>query len=130
MRVRPPKAWQSLPQGQKDKIEEHAKNVALEQMEKDARVIIDLYIKMVCMTLHNVFGFGEKRLNLFLANHRMLFREQVKLVRNNTQIQFLNDEMEKIFRKNGFPQGMFDKTLGPVEMPNNEGGLYGQTEDI
>ncbi len=120
MKVRPPKEWQSLPQAQKDRIEAHAKQIAIETIHRDERIIIDLYIKMVCKTLHDVFGFGEKRLNLFLGNHKMLFREQIKKVRDNTQVDYLNECMARIFKKDGFPQGFFDKMLGEVEVTSND----------
>ena len=119
MNVRPPKTWESLPPSQRKRLEEYIKNVALEAArettERDGRIMLDIYIKMVCLTLHEVFGFGEKRLNLFLGNHKRLFLDQRKKVQDGTQLDLLNDEMAKIFRKNGFPQYFFDKMLGEVE---------------
>lgn len=121
MKVRkPPQAWESLPQHQRERITAHAAEVATEIVERNARIIIDLYIKMVCKTLHETFGFGEKRLNLFLGNHRMLFREQVKKVQDNTQIEYLNTEMAKIFRKDGYPQNFFDNFMGEVVIIDDE----------
>ena len=77
--------------------------------------MLDLYIKMVCVTLHDAFGFGEKRLNMFLGNHRRLFSKQQRMVKNNTQIEYLNKRMTEIFRKDGFPQSFFDDMLGKLE---------------
>jgi hypothetical protein len=37
------------------------------------------------------------------------------MVKNGTQIAFLNGEMEKIFRRSGFPNAFFEGILGPVE---------------
>lgn len=82
--------------------------------------MLDLYIKMVCLTLHDAFGFGEKRLTLFLGNHGRLFREQSWKVQDGSQVEYLNERMAKIFKKNGFPQSFFDKMLGPVEMEANQ----------
>ena len=115
MKVRAPKAWESLPPAQRKAIVEHARNVAKEQTEKDARIMLDLYIKMVCLTLHAAFGFGEKRQMLFLAQHQRLFRLQRRKVQNGTQLEYLNAEMAKIFRKGGFPQKFFDDMLGEVD---------------
>lgn len=120
MKVRPPKPWNSLSPAQREAITEHARNVARDQTERDGRIMLDLYIKMVCKTLHDVFGFGEKRLYLFLGHHKRLFYEQVEMVKDGTQIQYLNDEMAKIFRKSGFPSQFFDKMLGEVEPPQEE----------
>lgn len=107
-----PKAWRQMSASAQSKIEDYALKIAQEQVEKDGRIMIDLYIKMVCKTLHEVFGFGEKRLYLFLGNHKRLFHEQAKMVADGTQVEYLNAEMAKIFRKAGFPQGFFDKMLG------------------
>jgi hypothetical protein len=120
MNVRVPKIYKSLPASQRQRIEEYCRGVALEAArettERDGRIMLDLYIKMVCLTLHEVFGFGEKRLYLFLGNHRGLFESQAEMVRNGTQVDYLNAEMNKIFRKHGFPDRVFDNMLGPVEM--------------
>ena len=101
------------------KIEAHCRNVALqaarETTERDARIMLDIYIKMVCVTLHDAFGFGEKRLTYFLGNHKRLFQRQRKMVQNDTQLDYLNKRMAEIFKKNGFPQQFFDNMLGPVE---------------
>ena len=120
MKARLPKAWESLPPAQRNAIVEHARNVAREQTEKDARIMLDLYIKMVCKTLHDVFGLGEKRLYLFLGHHQRLFKQQAKMVQDGTQLDYLNDEMAKIFRKSGFPEKFFDSMLGPVEKEEPE----------
>ena len=120
MNVRPPKAWESLTASQRKKIEEYAQSIAKEQLEKDGRLMLDLYIKMVCVTLHEAFGFGEMRLNYFLVNHTNLFRDQRQKVSAGTQLEHLDNEMKKIFRKFGFPQKIFDKLLGPVEKEDTE----------
>lgn len=115
MKANTPRSWQSLPSAQRKKIEEHAKQVARECIEKDERIMLDLYIKMVCLTLHDAFGFGEKRLNMFLGNHRRLFLRQRKMVQDDTQVAYLNSRMAEIFKRDGFPQQFFDEMLGEVQ---------------
>ena len=114
MKANTPRAWQSLPPAQRQKIEDHARDVAREVVEKDMRIMLDLYIKMVCMTLHDAFGFGERRLSRFLGNHKRLFVRQQRMVRNGTQIEYLDRRMAEIFKKDGFPKGFFEGMLGPV----------------
>lgn len=75
---------------------------------------------MVCVTLHDAFGFGEKRLTMFIGNHRRLFKRQSRMVQDNTQIEYLNQRMAEIFKKNGFPQHFFDDMLGAVETPSGD----------
>ena len=119
MKANVPRAWQSLPNAQRKSIEEYcqrvAREAAMEASQKDARIILDLYIKMVCVTLHDAFGFGEKRLTMFLGNHRRLFGRQSRMVRDGTQIEYLDQRMAEIFKKNGFPKDFFDKMLGSVD---------------
>lgn len=114
MKARLPKSWERLPKAQKEVIADYMKKIVMEQEEKDARLMLDLYIKMACVTLHDAFGFGEKRLTMFLGNHRRLFRIQHKKVIDGTQLAYLNEEMAKIFKKGGFPQSFFDNMLGEI----------------
>lgn len=122
MKANIPRAWENLPPAQRKSIEEYALKIAKEQNAKDGRIILDLYIKMVCVTLHDAFGFGEKRLTMFIGNHRRLFNRQRRMVQDNTQIEYLNRRMAEIFKKNGFPQHFFDDMLGAVEAPGEMKG--------
>ncbi len=117
MNVRIKKTMDTLTPAARKRVEEFALEVANEQLNKDMRVVLDLYIKMVCLTLHETFGFGEKRLNVFLAQHKALFFEQQRLVNDGTQLDVINERINGIFRRHGFPQYFFDRMLGPVE-PN------------
>lgn len=119
MKARIPKAWHELPQSQRDRLKEYTQEVALEAArnaaDKEARIMLDIYIKMVCVVLHDAFGFGENRLFMFLGNHKRLFRQQRRMVQNGTQLTYLNKRMDEIFKKSGFPQEFFDDMLGEVE---------------
>ena len=119
MKVRIPQEYDRLPPAQRKRITEYCRDVAYqaarETTERDGRIMLELYIKMVCKTLHDTFGFGEKRLYLFLGNHKRLFKEQAAMVKDGTQVEYLNGEMDKIFRRSGFPNAFFEGILGPVE---------------
>ena len=112
MNVKLPKGYLGLSRKEKDKISEYALGMAKEQLEKDTRIIFDIYIKMVCVILHDVFGFGEKRLLMFLGNHKRLFYRQRRMVKDGTQREYLDRRMAEIFKKGGFPQDFFDDMLG------------------
>lgn len=114
VRIKAPRSYVNLPQREKDKISEWIVEMAKEQLERDGRIMLDLYIKMVCVVLHDAFGFGEKRLLMFLGNHKRLFHRQHKMVKEDTQIEYLNRRMAEIFKKGGFPQEFFDDMLGKV----------------
>ena len=124
MKCRKPKVWQDLSAKQKQRIEEYILEVATEaakkQEEHDCRVILDLYMKMVCCMLHDSFGFGEKRLNYFMGNHKRVFARQNKLVTRGEQIAYLDKRMNEIFKKNGFPQRFIDDIIGEVEIVDSK----------
>lgn len=120
MKVKIPKPYQDLPQKQQEVIKQYIVELATEaarhQEEKDCRLILDLYMKMVCCVLHDAFGFGEKRLIQFLGNHKRMFNFQYRLVMKGEQLDYLNKRMGEIFLKNGFPQDFIDSLLGEVEI--------------
>lgn len=120
MKIKAPRSYLTLPPKERDKISEWIVELAKEQLEKDSRMILDLYIKMVCVVLHDAFGFGEKRLTMFLGNHKRLFYRQHRKVMDGTQEEYLNQRMKEIFKKGGFPQDFFDKMLGEVVTAEGE----------
>lgn len=124
MKARIPKAYASLPKRQQQNIADYATKIALdaarEQEQKDARIILDLYMKMTCLILHDAFGFGERRLNRFIGNHRRLFVQQTKLVSKGEQIDYMNKRMAEIFPKDGFPQEFIDGLLGEVVVEDED----------
>ena len=122
MKVRIPKAYSQLSPKEKEKLKSFTQEVALEAAEKmderNCRIILDIYMKMVCVVLHDAFGFGEKRLRMFIGNHKRLFERQSKLVAKGNQLEYLDKRMAEIFRKDGFPQKFIDDMLG--EVPETE----------
>ena len=126
MKAKIPKIYNDLSPKQKKRIEDHivemATEAAIRQEEKDCRVILDLYMKMVCCMLHDSFGFGKKRLNYFLGNHKRVFNRQNKLVTRGEQLDYLNGRMDEIFGKDGFPQEFIDSLIGEVELVDTSEG--------
>lgn len=120
MKARVPKAYRDLTPKAKQQLQDYVVEIATEaakkQEEHDCRIILDLYMKMVCCVLHDAFGFGEKRLTYFIGNHKRLFARQSKLVSKGEQIEYLNKRMSEIFKKDGFPQEFLDKLLGDIEL--------------
>lgn len=112
MKARVPK---ELTPGQRRRTEEWAKSVALDELEHQGRVMLDIGIKMVCLDLHETFGWDEEQLLLFLGSLRGLFHQQQKLVKESKQIEYLNKRMSEIFKKGGYPDDYFARMF--------EGGL-------
>lgn len=120
MKARIPKEYENLSPKQKERLKNYcievATKAALAQEDHDSRVILDIYMKMVCCILHDAFGFGEKRLTYFIANHKRLFYRQTKLVSKGEQLDYLNKRMSEIFKKDGFPQKFMDDILGEIHL--------------
>lgn len=124
MKARVKRTYAELTKKQQQVIEDYivemATQAARKQEEHDCRVILDLYMKMVCCMLHDSFGFGEKRLNYFMGNHKRVFARQNKLVTRGEQIAYLDKRMNEIFKKNGFPQRFIDDIIGEVEIVDSK----------
>lgn len=120
MKAKVPRDYHQMSPAQKKRIEnyivEMATEAARKQEEHDCRVVLDLYMKMMCCVLHDAFGFGERRLVRFIANHKRVFARQNKLVSRGEQIGYLNTRMAEIFKKDGFPQQFIDDIVGEVEI--------------
>ena len=120
MKARIPKEYDDLNPKQKERLKQYcievATKAAQKQEEHDCRIILDLYMKMVCCVLHDAFGFGEKRLTYFIGNHRRLFDRQSRLVSKGQQEEYLNKRMAEIFKKDGFPQAFMDDLIGNLNM--------------
>lgn len=120
MKVKIPKSYKQLSHTDQQDLKKFTQEVALEaaemMLEKDSRVMLDIYMKMACLVLHDAFGFGEKRLTMFIGNHKRLFHRQAKLVQRGEQLKYLNQRMTEIFKKDGFPQKFVDDLLGEVDV--------------
>jgi len=116
MKANLPRSFASLPLSEKKKIAD----LANEQLNKDMMIILDIYLKMSCAVLHDAFGFGERRLKCYLGSYRMLFRRHRKLVRRGEQLQILDEQMRKIFRKDGYPDEFFKRMFEDWRVNTNE----------
>lgn len=120
MKARVPKEYRDLSSKQQERLKEYiveiATDAAKKQEEHDCKVILDLYMKMVCCVLHDAFGFGEKRLTYFLGNHKRLFMRQSRLVDKGQQLYYLDRRMKEIFKKDGFPQDFINSLIGEIEL--------------
>lgn len=55
MQANIPRGWHRLPPKGKQAIADYLQKITKEQCEKDMRIVLDLYIKMVCVVLHDAF---------------------------------------------------------------------------
>ena len=103
MKANIPRSFNSLSPSDKRRIEQ----LKTEEINRSAMIMLDIFLKMSCKVLHEVFGYGEKRLTYYLGTYRRIFARQVKMVKAGTQIEELDREMRKIFRRDGYPDEFF-----------------------
>ena len=108
MKARLPKSFLSLPQSEKEKINE----VLTEEVERNVNQhmaeLQKIWLQFACIVLHKNFGFGKKRCLLFLANWREMYRLNSKLKNEAEQTEYLSGEIDKIF-KGAYPKEFIDK---------------------
>lgn len=105
MKVRMPKSWDRLPPSEKKiiaQVKEDEINANFAKLQKN-------WLMLSCIVLHNNFGFGRKRLLLYLANWREVYRINSKLGSDEEQQAWLRGEMDKIFGKGNYPYEYIDK---------------------
>jgi hypothetical protein len=121
MKAKVPKSYKQLSHTDQQDLKKFTQDVALEaaekMLERNSRIMLEIYMKMVCVMLHDMpNGFGEKKLRVFLAGHKRVFARQFRLVERGEQLQYLNKRMAEIFKKDGFPQNFVDDLLGEVDV--------------
>lgn len=116
MKVIMPKSWNQLPKSEKDKITD----VLEDQIEGQMVIVLDAFLKMSCSVLHDGFGFGQDRLMCYLGNYYAVFQKHCGLVKNGKQIETLDEEMRKIFRRSGYPDEFFKSMIESWTIDTNK----------
>ncbi len=109
MKVRVPKSFNNLPQREKEIINEIVAQEVVKRVVHEQAELQKIWLKFACIVLHKNFGFGKKRCLLFLANWREMYRLNSKIEGEKEQADFLATELEKIFRKDSYPEEYVDK---------------------
>ena len=109
MKCNLPRSYQSLPQREKDAITEVLSEQLNEAIYKEQAELQEIWIKLACINLHETYGFGEERLNRFIAAWNKVYRRNERTGSKAEQTEWLNKEMAKCFPKFGFPQHRIDK---------------------
>jgi hypothetical protein len=109
MKVKLPKSYLSLPKSEKDKINEAMTEEVMKQIIHEEAELQKIWLQFACIILNKYFGFGRKRLLIFLGNWREMYRINTKLDGRAKQAEFLTAEMTRIFGKDGYPAAYVDK---------------------
>ena len=104
MKSRIPISYLNLPKHEKEAINKMVQDEINGILNEEEVVLFTQYTKMLCIVLHDYFGFGEDRLYRVIANFRMLHRKFRKVKTASEVNEALEKEMKRIFKKGGFPQ--------------------------
>ena len=109
MKARIPKSFHQLPKREREKINEVMTEEVVKQLLHEEAELQKIWLQMACIVLNKYFGFGKKRLLIFLGNWREMYRINSKLGGRDQQAEYLTAEMTRIFGKDGFPYKYLDK---------------------
>ena len=109
MKVRLPKSFTRLPPSEKEIINQTMTEEVIKQVAHEQAELQKIWLMFACIVLNRFFGFGRKRLLIFLANWRSIYRYNSKLKNKAEQTNWLESEMTRIFGKDGYPYEYIDK---------------------
>ena len=92
-----------LPKKEKKAIDNLVESEINRILSEEEVTLFTQYTKMLCIVLHDYFGFGEKRLCRIIGNFRMLHRKFRNVKTAKEVNEALDKEMARIF-PHGFPQ--------------------------
>lgn len=106
MKAKIPQSYLNLPQHEKKAIEQMVQDEVNRILSEEEVTLFTQYTKMLCIVLHDYEpdSFGEHRLTRVIGNFRMLHRKFRKVKTAKEINEALEKEMDRIFKKNGFPQ--------------------------
>lgn len=106
---KPPKVFDKLPEYEKQAIYEFIEKEAQRRVNEEQAQLQKIWLQLCCIVLNRAFRFGKKRLLLFLANWREVYRINSKISSAAEQREYLAGEMDRIFGKGGYPTEYIDK---------------------
>jgi hypothetical protein len=123
-----PRSWNTLPKKEKDAIaevcEEHMNAVMAKKMaeltERIMRSVLDVYMKINCKVLHDSSGWGESRLMCHIGNYYHVFEKLFEQIKTGEPIEYLDEEMRKIFKKSGYPDEFFRSLFQDWDIDTNK----------
>ena len=109
MKARIPKSYLNLPKHEKEAIDKLVVDEVQKILDEEEVALFTQYTKMMCIVLHDYFGFGEGRLYRVIGNFKNLKRKHRHLKTAQEIIPVLDQEMDRIFRRNKFPQDYVER---------------------
>lgn len=115
MKCNLPKTWEQLSKPERDSIQAEFNKQLNYYIDKEEAEVQEIWIKLACILLHENFGFGEERLNRFIAAWNKVYRRNERTQTKSEQAAWLDSEMAKCFPKFGFPQSRIDRLKEKID---------------
>ena len=109
MKARLPKSWDQLSKKDKDTINRVMTDEVVKQVIHEEAELQKIWLQFACIVLNRNFGFGKKRLLIFLGNWKEMYKQNTKLDSKADQEAFLSREISRIFGKDGYPSQYINK---------------------
>ena len=97
MKARLPKSYLDLPKREKEAIDDLVKSEVNRILDEEEVTLFAQYTKMLCIVLHDYYGFGENRLHCVIGNFKTLKRRYRNVNTAQEVNPLLDKEMERIF---------------------------------
>ena len=109
MNVRRRKSFINLPEREKQIINEELTKEIVKQVTHEQAELQKVWLQYACIVLNRCFGFGRKRLLLFLANWKEMYRINSEMDSKEERDEYINGKIDRIFGKIGYPRAYIDK---------------------
>lgn len=109
MKARMPKSFRNLPEREKQKINEVITEEIVKHVNHNQAELQKVWLQFACIVLNRCFGFGRKRLLLFLANWKEMYRINSEMDTKEERDEYINGKIDRIFGKTGYPRAYVDK---------------------
>jgi hypothetical protein len=109
MKVKMPRSFLSLPEREKRIINEEITKEVIHQVTHEQAELQKIWLQLACIVLNRTFRFGKKRLLLFLANWKEMYRINGAIDGAAERDAYLKEKMTKLFGEGGYPYAYIDK---------------------
>lgn len=120
LNARIPVSYQNLPRKEQQAIADIITEEVVRLVDQNSYEMLDMFLKLMCIKLHDHFNFTEDELILFVGNVKNALRWNKRLIDEGTQKLTINQRISEIFSDRKYPQDWVDKLFKPDDGGRNE----------
>lgn len=107
-----PKTWDRLSQYDRDVLTKVMSDTVYDRVDKELRDVQEIWIKMLCIMLHDSHDMDETELLQVIADWKRMYRRNERIKTREEQTAWLDRELARCFPTCGFPQFRIDEMKG------------------